>query len=299
MASEKVTPASLTVVIITRNRVPLLTNALRSLYAEQSDLDIVVVDSSEGRDTEQMIRQSFPAVRYFRVSYTKFILSIARNFGARQTDREIISFVDDDITVDPGWLAALCGGFADPAVGAVGGRINDPEVEHHDHQRADPICRILPDGQIADNQDCDPGRVLEVDHLRGCNWALRRQVFESIGGFDESWDTYAYEEFDLALRIRKAGYKLLFVPGMSLYHHLAPRQGDVRYHKSLRRRYQHCRMIAYAYAKSRHPVLRAYLVRGNTGARAFLRKPTGHNFLFLVTGYAGKLAGLWRCLWQS
>ena len=42
----------------------------------------------------------------------------------------------------PGWLAALCSGFTGPEVGAVGGRIIDPECEHLDHHRDAPIAEL-------------------------------------------------------------------------------------------------------------------------------------------------------------
>ena len=220
------------VVILTRNRPEMLARCLDSLRAEDPALAVVVVDNSTDNRTEALMRTAYPTAQHQRLAQTRHVLAVGRNRGAALTQSEVVAFIDDDVTVYPGWLQACRAAIATAGVGAVGGRILDPEVEHRDFFRGAPICQILPDGRILDNQECDPGRIIAVDHLRGCNWAVRRVAFEAAGRFDETWDTYAYEEFDLALRIRQAGYQLRFVPAMCLYHHLVPRQGDTRSQKT-------------------------------------------------------------------
>ncbi len=285
-------------VIITRHRPEPLKKALASLALLSGvPLEVLVVDNSDDDATERMVREEFPSVKYLHFLHTKRVISRARNFGWKNAAAEIIAFLDDDVTVDPTWAQACLDGFSDKTVGAVGGRILDYEVEGRDFHRDAPIGKVLPNGRMTDNYECDPGKAVEIDHLRGCNMAVRRDCLEKVRGFDETWDVYAFEEFDVCLRVRKAGYKILFAPKMSLYHHLAPRQGDNRFGgKSAKRRYEYARMLTYAYAKSRHSVLWPYVFSGETGLRAFVSQPSWWAFCSVVVGGLGKVAGLWRAL---
>ena len=57
----------------------------------------------------------------------------------------------------------------------------------------------------------------EVDWLFGAWLLLKRQIFDEVGGMDESFRLY-YEDVDLSYRLRQRGYKIYFMPSISFYH---------------------------------------------------------------------------------
>ncbi len=284
-------------VIITRHRPKPLENCLRTLdpFREQG-LEVIVVDNSDDEATAQMAR-GFPWVNYQRVPHAKNFQTATRNRGLQEARAPIVAYLDDDVTVKPTWFDACLEGYRQGVdVGGVGGRVLDHEVEGRDFHRDAPICKILPNGELTDNLECDPGRIIEVDHARGCNFSVRRDFALRAGAFDEQLMGYGFQDLDLLLRIRKLGYRILFHPKMEVYHHLAPRDSQNRYGKDFRVRFHRKRNLSYVYAKHSRALAWRHLWRCDTGLRALVRQPSGRALEYVVSGYLGKLAGFLRAL---
>lgn len=284
---------ALSVVILTRKRPQYLKRCLDTLLEQGAErVEVFVVFNADDEQTAELLKH-YHCVHAVIVPQSASILA-ARNVGAHQASCDIIAFTDDDVTFYPGWLDACVGAFGDPKVGGAGGRIIDKHTENTDFSRNDPICKILPHGGYTGNQELDPKRVVEVDHLQGCNWAVRREAFEKVGGFDETWGYNLYEEMDLALRLRKAGYKLHFIPQMAVYHHLAPSKN--RLPKNFRIRFRNVKSLTRAYSRSLGvlpgSITFSYLVRGDTGWKALARNPSLKMISYVTSGYCGKIAGL-------
>lgn len=288
---------TVSVVIITRHRPQMLRRCLESVLSlDTRPIEVLVMDSSEDADTETLVKNRFSAVQYHRVWRSDHILSTARNLGVARSTGQVIGFLDDDATVHTNWVSACLDGYRAPNVGAVGGRVLDPEVDHLDHHRAAPISLVTPMGGLTDNLDCDSGHPVEVHHLRGCNLSVRRDVFEKAGGFDEQAPIYRFEELDLCLRIRRAGYKVMFQPGMCVYHHLAPAVGHETSDTRWQTRRRNCRALMFIYARSLGlrpgTIGWRYLWRGDTGLRGLGRRPSNKALRYVLSGYWGKLEGL-------
>ena len=120
--------------------------------------------------------------------------SHARNVGTRAAVGEKIVYCDQDDAVHPGWLSAMVAALDDADI--VGGplereTLNDPVVAG---------WRALPD------PDEPPvlGRFLPMSF--GCNLAVRREVFDAVGGWDESYPT-AGSDVEFCWRVQTAGYR--------------------------------------------------------------------------------------------
>jgi len=60
---------------------------------------------------------------------------------------------------------------------------------------------------------------VEVDHLIGCNMSFRRKALEQVGGFDPNYTlTNLREETDLCVRVKKAGWRIVFTPSIAVVH---------------------------------------------------------------------------------
>ncbi|MBU6429247.1 MAG: glycosyltransferase, partial [Cyanobacteria bacterium REEB65] len=213
-------PADTTIVVITRNRPQMLERCLAQLE-DQGAGEILVVDAS---DTAVCL----PLVERFRATYLSFLarkgqMPASRNLGIARATGSIVAFLDDDSMARPGWLAALVAPFADPTVGCVGGRAVDPAEPALADRRH--VGLLLSDGTRIDNFNADPGEILEVDRVRGCNMAFRRAVLQQLGGFDRAYTgSNVNEASDMCLRVQRAGFRVLYEPRAVVDHLSAPRQ---------------------------------------------------------------------------
>jgi GT2 family glycosyltransferase len=222
------------VAVVTYERPTYVERCLRQLLAQTCPPEeIIVVDSSTGRDTERLVREEFPSVSYAICPAGRGATGTARNISYRLATGEVLAFVDDDAFAEPDWLATLLPLFDDPSVGAVGGRqIRQQPGELA--QGVDAIGQLRPDGTLTGHFAADPGRVVEVDHLLGANMAFRHSVLDQLGGIHDGYaGTCIREETDLCLRVRSAGYRLLYAPDAVVEHVAGPyakgQRFDLRY----------------------------------------------------------------------
>ncbi|MGE0862278.1 MAG: glycosyltransferase family 2 protein [Vicinamibacterales bacterium] len=108
-----------TVVVCTRDRPAQLETCLDSLAAQTHlPFEVLVVDNgASGVVTDICRARGVACIREPIPGLTR-----ARNLGARAARGEIVAYIDDDATAEPGWLNALVREFADPGVAAVAGR---------------------------------------------------------------------------------------------------------------------------------------------------------------------------------
>jgi len=144
----------------------------------------------------------------------------ARNEGIAASSGDIIAFIDDDSMVYPEWLLSLVEAYQDETVGAAGGRIVRRPEPYCDQISGTPNLSITPSGiVIAQNVDLVSTAQIEVDHLIGCNMSFRREALEQVGGFDPNYTlTNLREETDLCVRVKKAGWRIVFVPSITVIH---------------------------------------------------------------------------------
>ncbi|MCG8527247.1 MAG: glycosyltransferase [Opitutales bacterium] len=288
-------PLKVSVIIITRHRPDMLHACLEHLDKERDqDLEVVIADNSDpGKNESSKVAENFQWAIYLRIPHDRSFITGSRNSGARRATGEIYAFIDDDSMVYPGWLAACREAYSDQKVGAVGGRILDPEVENLDPLRNDPIGKIYPNGYLSDNFDCTPKNTVQVQHLRGCNCSIRQSLFERLGGFDENIKGYGFDEFDLCLRITKAGYKIVHHTPMQIYHRLSPRENSERITVSYKPRKTNIRNLSYSLAKhyGQFGITFLRFSFNLTPLKKLIRKPSGANFLLLIATLHGRIEG--------
>jgi glycosyltransferase involved in cell wall biosynthesis len=176
------------VIIPTYNRRDFVREAIASVLAQTyQDFELIVVDDGSHDDTHAVV-QEFPGVRYiFRENRG---VSAARNHGVAVSQGKLLAFLDSDDFWQPRKLESQINFFAQHSEARVcqteeiwlrnGVRINP----HHRHRK--------PSGDIF-------ARSLQLCLVSPSAVMLRRELFEAIGGFDESLP--ACEDYDLWLRI--------------------------------------------------------------------------------------------------
>src|SRR5690242_20240542 len=115
---------TVTVIIVTLNRPEHVRNCLAQLRAQTRLADqIIVVDASPDDLTQNLVRNEFAEVLYLRNDNGIGRMTASRNIGILQSTGQIIAFIDDDGYASPDWLENLLQAYADPEIGAVGGRV--------------------------------------------------------------------------------------------------------------------------------------------------------------------------------
>jgi GT2 family glycosyltransferase len=215
-------------------------SALRSAEAERcikavlvgtrhADFELVVAVSQAGpldgaqRATAARIEADGRA-RVLPLRAERFNFSWVNNKAVAATASEHVLLLNDDVApIEPGWLDAMAAHLADPAVGVVGAKLLYPggTVQHggvimglsglcdHAHRH------------IAGDVPGYAGRAVlaqELSVVTGACLLVRRRVLEQVGGLDERYPS-AFNDVDLCLRIREAGYSVVFAPEAVLYHH--------------------------------------------------------------------------------
>lgn len=201
--------------------------------------EIVVVDGRSTDETLDVVKR-YPIRLFFEEVGTR---GGACNVGAKEARGDVVVFIDADCVAPPTWLEKLLRNFSDSQVAVVGG----PDFTH-------PSDSVLAKAIGVGIERGSRGVI------RGCNSAYRRDVFLSLGGFDQS--LRYNEETELHKRIEKSGYKLVYDREAFVYHHRR---------SSLSKYFKQC----YLAAKESVPLWRRHGID-----RSFYR------FVALLTGFS-------------
>ena len=142
------------------------------------------------------------------------------NLGAAAARAPYLVFLNDDVVVEPDWLESLVRLAEErPDAGAVGSRIAYPNGTL---QEAGAV--IFADGStkpVGQGLPASSPRwraVRQVDYCSACSLLVRRDAFESVRGFETAFHPAYYEDVDLALKLRAAGWAVLYQPASRLVH---------------------------------------------------------------------------------
>jgi GT2 family glycosyltransferase len=212
------------VVVCTAGQRPTLWDLLERLVAlDDPAFEVIVVENTR--------HPRLPVAQLEELGVRHLIepqvgLDAARNRGAREAQGGIVAYVDDDCQVEPGWLAGLRRGFADPSVALVTGRVLPTSLELPTERMFQRWCswdrgRLPTRFTAADDRPSFPA---SVHHLgTGCNMAFRRAALLELGGFDEALDMGSLiaggGDLDLFVRTLDAGHAAAYEP-TALVHHL-------------------------------------------------------------------------------
>jgi glucosyl-dolichyl phosphate glucuronosyltransferase len=223
----------ISVAICTYNRADLLRQTLAGIAQQEFPRDhyeVLVIDNNSRDQTPQVVTSfatSQPAPRY--IPETQQGLPHARNRAIAEAKGEIIVFADDDILVQPNWLAQLTAPFAaDTAhkIGAIGGEVI-PIFPHG-------LPPWVSEWHAPLAFRSDNGPLTPQQSPMGANLAFRREVFVQLGNFAAGLgragkNLFAGEETELLRRMRAAGFEVWFAPQAAVQHQMPANRTTFRY----------------------------------------------------------------------
>ncbi|GIK54773.1 MAG: glycosyltransferase family 2 protein [Chloroflexi bacterium] len=266
------------IVIATYNRASYLAQCLEALARLEFDpkrFEVLIVDNNSNDDTPTVCMhfiQAHPELDIRYIFEKNQGASQARNRGVEEARGEIICFLDDDSPPFPHWLHTLLQALNDPSVGCAGG----PSILDFQGQA---IPRWL-DGDLQSLLSSYALPYTEITQLTewyqfplSCNMAIRRRLFYELGFLRTDLSKIADQplaaaETEMADRINKAGWKVVYVPHAPVYHLVPPERlnREYIYHRGRGLAKSH---IILTDSRKPHIILRWFASDGWYAARRF------------------------------
>ncbi|HUA09407.1 MAG TPA: glycosyltransferase [Candidatus Acidoferrales bacterium] len=195
----------ISIVIATKDRASYVARALASLESQvhAPSFEVVVADNGSSDDTKAVVeaqaaRGSYPVRYVFEPEPNR---GKARNRGIEAAQGYLVLFADDDVQLPPGFLAA--------------------------HEAAHTTSNMVVNGPILNVASYEdrpkPGAAnYSRAFLCTCNVSLPRHALDAVGGFDEAFHLYGWEDTELGVRLREAGMRWRFAWDAYLWHIKAP-----------------------------------------------------------------------------
>jgi glycosyltransferase involved in cell wall biosynthesis len=203
-------------VVCTRNRPEAVVRAVRSLLlSPEEELELLVVDQSDGRETENALSPLLcdPRLRYYRSKARG--KGAALNEGIRASRGDIIVCTDDDCEAPTGWVVDMASALrAQPS--AVIAFCSVIPVPHDESAGYVPAYRLKQNRLLRSVSAICGGLGI------GAGMALRRDFAIAMGGFDEAFGPGARfpsaDEWDIAMRALLTGHHVFETAELSIVH---------------------------------------------------------------------------------
>lgn len=227
----------LTVVVVSYNTCDLLAECLESLKPNAVATEVIVIDNASRDGSAELVRKRFPHVRLVE-NKSNVGYAAANNQGIRTARGRHVLFLNPDTRVEKGALDHMISYLErEEDVGAVGLRLLNADGSLQPSGQnfptlASALGELLPipaawrrrfRGPIVRR---DYTQVCEVDEVSGAAMGVRRKALDEVGPFDQEF-VFLGEDIDLCWRLRKAGWKVMYLPTASVIHYGGQSQDKV------------------------------------------------------------------------
>ena len=224
--------ATASVLVVTHNSAAYLERCLRAISA-QDNREVLVVDNASTDDGVTIARAAGNSIRVI-ANPQNLGFAAAVNQAVRLSQSPIFVILNPDTIAMPGALDELLRCFADTSVGAAGGALCDPNdrpQKGFQVRRFPSLLAMLSEVLVLNRiwrqnpwnrsyrcHDLDDSRPQFVDQPAGACLAVRREAWDSIGGFDESFYPVWFEDVDFCRRLANRGWKIAYWPDARFTH---------------------------------------------------------------------------------
>jgi glycosyltransferase involved in cell wall biosynthesis len=195
----------------------------------KEQVQIVLVDNNSTDSTPviaQRFKEAHPDSEVVYVIETNQGHTYARNRGIKESDGDILLFLDDDVLLDPGYFTQLVRHYETmPDLAASGGRV----IVKYENQRPEWMTRFL-EPMLGHH---DFGGAVKTypknSYPVGCSMAFRSSTFEKVGVFNPELGRRGTalggnDEKDMLFRVRAAGLTISYLPDVKLEHRIDDRR---------------------------------------------------------------------------
>lgn len=262
---------SVSIVVVNFNGYDLTRACVSSVLQHAPGFEVIIVDNHSNDGSVEKLKAEFSSIKIIELP-DNFGFGRANNIGTEQARGRYVFFLNNDtvLTEDvPSKLSSELERIAD--AGAIGPKLVNPDGSFQLSTGLDPsflnewrVRRMQKATRMSGHHDLSKlerrfSTRMEVDWLTGAALVVRKEVFQKVGGFDESFFMY-FEDADLCRRIRNEGWRVVYDPSVRVTHlrggseHTPSMKIAVEYRKGQLRYYKkHCSLISQLF-------LRAYLL---------------------------------------
>ena len=248
------------IIIPTRDRLDILSQCIDSVRERTTypNFEIIVVDNrSEQPETLAYLKEieSWKGVRVIRYS-GDFNYSAINNYAVREARGSVLTLMNNDIEViSPDWLTEMVSHAIRPGIGCVGAKLL---YKNNMVQHAGVILGI---GGVAGHAhkyfDSESAGYFSRLHLTqnmsavtAACLTVERRIYDSVGGLNETDLKVAFNDVDFCLGVRALGYRNLWTPYATLYHHESLSRGQEDTGEKQRRFTSEARFMQKKWGKS-------------------------------------------------
>lgn len=224
----------ISIVIVSWNCWEFLPASLDSIFRQiVPEKEVILIDNDSSDETAQKVSQHYPQVKLI-VNPHNSGYARACNQGMREAQGEFILLLNPDTVLQPESLSMMGQFMKDnPEVGALGPQLLKPDGSIQPSCRRFPtystliweftgLSRLFPSHPLFGSWrmgDFGFQEIREVDQPMASALLIRKKVTETVGLMDERFKMF-FNDVDYCLRIRQAGFKIVFYPQVRIVHHL-------------------------------------------------------------------------------
>ncbi|KKT69545.1 MAG: Glycosyl transferase family 2, partial [Candidatus Moranbacteria bacterium GW2011_GWF1_44_4] len=226
----------ISIVIPFRDKVKVLDTCVKSILEKTSysNYEIILVDNQSNENkTADYLKSIKENEKVKLIKYDRpFNFSAINNYATKKCHGDYILFLNNDVEViSPEWLNSMVEHIQRKEVGAVGAKLLyfDNTIQH--------AGVVVGPGGVAGHafktfSDEETGYFSHHHLIKNYNVVtaacilVKKEVFEKVGSFDESNLPVAFNDVDLCLKIREAGYLIVWTPFAKLYHYESLSRGN-------------------------------------------------------------------------
>ncbi|MFN4111801.1 MAG: glycosyltransferase, partial [Ignavibacteria bacterium] len=224
----------LSIIIVNYNVKAFLQNCLLSIQkaTEKIPVEIIVIDNASDDGSADLVKKNFPEVKLIE-SKENLGFSKANNMGLKIAQGKYICLINPDTIVEEDTFKEMIRFMeSNDQVGLAGCKILNPDGTFQlACRRSFPtpwvaftkiigLSKLFPESKLFARYNLtylDENQSYEVDAVSGSFMFFRREIYEKIGGLDETFFMYG-EDLDFCYRVKKAGYKVYYVHSTKIIH---------------------------------------------------------------------------------
>jgi len=199
--------------LLEKNLPPLI----EALQHEKGNHEIIIVDDASTDGSVEFIKDSYSQVKLIQLKKNRGF-AVACNIGVSKSKNDIIFFLNSDVEVKKDFLKPLLTHFDDEKVFATSPKVLTEDKETFAGGKIGAGFKL---GIFWVHRDIDKGQIKKVStslFATAGSSAFAKRKFIKLGGFDELYRPFYWEDIDICYRAWKRGWKILYEPKSIVYH---------------------------------------------------------------------------------
>jgi GT2 family glycosyltransferase len=207
----------ISVIIVNYNAGALLAECVSAVLASTVPVEVLISDNGSVDDSLDKISTDVRV--YITKNNANLGFSRGNNRVLSQAQGEFVLFLNPDCIIQPDTLENLLKVLeSSPDIGIVGPVIrNQDGTEQRGCRRKIPTPFTAVTKNFNMNMEPLPDHPINVEAISGAFMLVKRSVLDKVGSWDEGYFLHC-EDLDLCMRLQLAGFKIIFVPSLSVKH---------------------------------------------------------------------------------